>query len=131
MKPATLIAFVSLFVTASTLFATVGESEAKVDDRYGKPVGKWDDYLGYKKLYHWHGYNVMVTFFDGVSQREMFNKTEAGLDPRSLKRLSKVAGVGRNGVYFDEASDVFTTKAFEEKYIAARTAAWAKGSEKR
>lgn len=130
MKPTVCIALVSLFLTASSSFATVGDSEAQVDHRYGKPDGKWDDYLGYRKLYHWHGYTVIVTFFNGVSQREMFNKFEAGFDP-SVKKLSKVAGVGRNGVIYDETSGVFTTKAFEEKYIAARTAAWAKGEQKR
>jgi hypothetical protein len=73
----------------------------------------------------------MVTFLDGVSQREMFVKTEGFLDAHGKKHLAKIAGAGQNGVIFDEESGVFTTKPFEEKYIAARTAAWAKADEKR
>ena len=129
MQSTILILFVSLILTANASFAKIGESEAQVDDRYGKPAGKWDDYLGYKKLYHWRGYNVMVTFFDGVSQREMFDK--AGLTHRAEKSLGKYAGLGKNGVIYDTSSGVYTTKPFEEKYIAARTAAWAKEEQKR
>ena len=129
MKPTLLIALASLLLSVSPSFASIGESEAQVDHHYGKPAGKWDDYLGYRKLYHWHGFTVMVTFFDGASQREMFNKPEAGFDPLK-KRLGKVAGAGRTDVIFDDKSGVFTTKAFEEKYIAARAAAWAKAEEK-
>jgi hypothetical protein len=119
----------ALALTLTFAFARVGESEAQVDHRYGKPAGKWDDYLGYKKLYHWHGFEVMVTFTDGVSQREMFNKG-ASLLPHDKKYLRKVAGVGRNDVIYDERDGTFTTKAFEDKYIAARTAAWEKAKQK-
>ena len=110
----------------SPAFGRIGETEEQTDHRYGKPAGKWDDYIGYRKLYHWHGFDVMVTFNDGISQREMFNKPLVGLDPHSKKALSKMNGVGRNGVIFDDAEGSFATKEFEDKYIAARTAAWAK-----
>ena len=130
MKAKTFLVLLSTFLAANASFAKVGEPEEQVDHRYGKQAGKWDDYLGYKKLYHWHGFDVMVTFFDGISQREMFVKREGFIDPRGKKHLAKIAGVGQNGVIFDEKSGVFTTTAFEEKYIAARTAAWAKADEK-
>jgi hypothetical protein len=110
-------------------FGRIGETEAQTDHRYGKPAGQWDDYVGYRKLYHWHGFDLMVTFSDGVSQREMFNK-RGGIDPHAQKYLAKIAGVGRNGVVFDATEVVFTTKTFQEKYDAARTAAWAKGEQK-
>jgi|SRR5215471_1212654 len=110
-------------------FGRIGETEAQTDHRYGKPAGPWDDFVGYKKLYHWHGFDVMVTFSDGASQREMFNKL-GGIDPHAHKYLAKTAGVGRNGVVFDDREAVFTTKAFQEKYDAARTAAWAKAEQK-
>ena|SRR5438132_479011 len=131
MKAKIFFVFCSILLTAKASFARIGEAEAQTDHRYGKPAGKWDDYLGYKKLYHWHGFDVMVTFLDGVSQREMFVKVEGNLDKRVQKHLAKIVGVGQNGVIFDETSRVFTTKSFEEKYIAARTAAWAKADEKR
>ena len=129
MKSTILILIVSLHLTANASFAKIGESEARVDDLYGKPVGKWDDYLGYKKLYHWRGFNVMVTFFNGVSQREMFDK--AGLTHRAEKSLGKYAGVGKNGVIYDVNTGAYTTQSFEDKYLAARTAAWAKEEQKR
>jgi len=129
MKSTVLFIIASLLLAANASFARIGENEAQVDDRYGKPAGKWDDYLGYKKLYHWRGFNVMVTFLDGVSQREMFDK--AGLTHRAEKSLGKYAGVGKNGVIYDAKSGAYTTQPFEEKYIAARTAAWAKEEQKR
>ena len=131
MKSTLLIVFVSLVLSANNSFARIGEAEAQVDHRFGKPAGKWDDYVGYKKLYHWHGWNVMVTFLDGVSQREMFEKAGVNMDRHTQKSLAKVAGREKDGVVFDSNAGVFTTKAFEEKYIAARTAAWAKEDEKR
>lgn len=131
MKTTTFLALIcGLFVCPNSMHARVGETEAQIDHRYGKPAGKWDDYVGYKKLYHWHGFDVMVTFADGVSQREMFNKTEGFIDPHDQKYLLKIGGANRNGIIFDKEAGVFTTKDFGEKYKAAREAAWAKSSEK-
>jgi hypothetical protein len=132
MKIRALVIVASAFlICASSTRARIGEAEAQIDDRYGKPAGRWDDYLGYKKLYHWHGFDVMVTFIAGVSRREMFVKTAGPLDPHDQKRLDKIAGAGRNGIIFDKESGVFTTKEFEEKFVAARNAAWAKSDQKR
>ena len=129
MKTVTLLILTSgLFLSANSTHARVGETEAQIDHRYGKPAGKWDDYVGYKKLYHWHGFDVMVTFLDGMSQREMFNKTQGPMEGQDQKYLTKISGVGHNGIIFD--NDAFTTKEFAEKYAAARTAAWAKSDQK-
>ena len=131
MKTLTLLILISgLFLCANSTRARVGETESQVDHRYRKPVGRWDDYLGYKKLYRWHGFEVMVTFSDGISRREMFNKTHGPIDAHEQKYLAKISGAGRNGIIFDRASDAFTTKEFAEKYLAARTAAWAKSDQK-
>ena len=131
MKTITLLIVVSGFSCFSkSAVARVGETEDQVDHRYGKLAGKWDDYVGYKKLYHWHGFDVMVTFVDGVSQREMFNKTVGGLDPHDQKYLAKVSQLGKNGIITDVDKGTFTTKEFSEKYAAARTAAWAKSDQK-
>jgi hypothetical protein len=127
---ACLIVTAVLLVCPSSTPARVGESEAKIDDRYGKPAGKWDDYLGYKKLYHWHGYDVMVTFTDGVSRREMFVSTTGPLNPHIQKHLARIAGEGRSGIIFDQTTGAFTTKEFEEKFVAARNAAWTKGDQR-
>ena len=118
------------FLCANSTRARIGESESQIDHRYGKPAGQWTDYVGYKKLYHWHGFDVMVTFVDGVSQREMFNRTAGLLDAHDEKYLAKISGTDRNGIIFDKESGAFTTKEFEEKYLAARKAAWAKSEQK-
>ena len=130
MKTTTLLILVSGFFLAKSAPARVGETEDQVDHRYGKPAGKWDDYVGYKKLYHWHGFDVMVTFVDGVSKREMFNKPVGGLDPKEQKYLAKISGSGKDGIINDVDSATFTTKEFADKYAAARAAAWAKSDQK-
>jgi len=130
MKTVLLILISGFFLCPNSTHARVGETESQVDHRYGKPAGKWDDYVGYKKLYHWHGFDVMVTFLDGMSQREMFNRTTGPLDVKDQKYLTKISGAGSNGIIFDKASDAYTTKEFSEKYLAARTAAWAKSDQK-
>ena len=131
MKTTTSLILISaFFLCAHSTRARIGETESQIDGHYGKPAGQWDDYLGSKRLYHWHGFDVIVTFYHGVSQREMFNKTQGDLNPHDQKHLVKISGAGRNGIIFDKDSSVFTTKEFEEKYIAARTAAWAKSEQK-
>lgn len=130
-KTTTLLALIFCwFLFANAGLARVGENESQVDHRYGKPAGKWDDYIGYKKLYHWHGFDVLVTFVDGVSEREMFNRTDGIQDPHDKKFLAKVSGLDRNGIIREEDSLTFTTKEFAEKYATARAASWAKSEEK-
>ena len=130
MKKATLLIFISGFsLFANPALARVGETEEQCDHRYGKPAGKWDDYIGYRKLYHWKGFDLMVTFVDGVSRREMFNKIEAIINPNIAKSLAKFSGVGRNGIIADGDGGTFTTKEFADKYAAARNAAWAKSGQ--
>jgi hypothetical protein len=130
MKTLTLLILISsFFLCANLAMALIGETEAQIDHRYGKPAGKWDDYIGYKKLYHWRGFDVMVTFVEGVSQREMFNKIDAIFDPHVAKYLAKFSGVGRNGIIADGDAGTFTTKEFAEKYAAAQKAAWAKSGQ--
>ena len=131
MKSTTfLILICAIFSCPISSHARVGETEAQTDHRYGKPAGKWEDYIGYKKLYHWHGFDVMVTFVDGVDQREMFNKTVGPFEPKDQKYMAKVAGADRNGVVFDKESGCFGTKEFIAKYNAAKDAAWAKSAQK-
>ena len=125
-----LILMCGVLVCPNFIYARVGETEAQTDHRYGKPAGKWDDYIGYRKLYHWHGFDVMVTFVDGVDQREMFNKSHGMFEPKDLKYMSKVAGINKNGVLFDNDSGAFTTKEFAQKYAAAKDAAWTKSGQK-
>ena len=131
MKTTTfLILMCGIFACPTFSHARIGETDAQTDHRYGKPAGKWDDYIGYRKLYHWHGFDLMVTFVDGVSHREMYNKTSGPFEPHDYKFMSKVVGADRNGVIFDKDSGAFTTKEFEDKYRAAKEAAWAKSNQK-
>jgi hypothetical protein len=129
MKTTTFLTFICAFLFCSNpAGARIGETEEQIDHRYGKPAGKWDDYIGYKKLYHWHGFDVMVTFVDGVDQREMFNRSNGPFQPNDYKYECKVVGADKNGVSFDKESGAFTTKEFAEKYRAAKDAAWAKSN---
>lgn len=131
MKITTFFIFLCVFsICSNPARARVGETEAQTDHRYGKPAGKWDDYVGYRKLYHWHNFDVMVTFVDGVDQREMFNKTVGPFELKDSKFMAKVAGAGHNGVLYDQNSGAFSTKEFEDKYRAAKEAAWAKSNQK-
>ena len=131
MKTTTFLLLICGFLCPTLAHARVGESEAQVDHRYGKPAGKWDDYIGFKKLYHWHSFDVMVTFVDGISRREMFNRhVGTPFEPGDQKRLAKVSGADRDGIIFDGESGAFTTKEFAEKYRAAQEAAWAKSNQK-
>jgi hydroxymethylpyrimidine pyrophosphatase-like HAD family hydrolase len=71
----------------------------------------------------------MVTFVDGVSQREMFNRAE-GIDPKVKKYIQKISESGKNGIIATGDSMTFTTKEFAEKYDAAR-AAWEKSHDQK
>ena len=131
MKTMTLLLLIcGIFSCPNFTQARVGETEAQTDHHYGKPAGKWDDYVGYKKLYHWHGFDIMVTFVDGVDQREMFNKSVGPFEPGDQKKLAKIAGADKNGVIFDKDAGAFSTKEFSEKYRVAKEAAWAKSGQK-
>ncbi len=59
-------------------FARIGETEAQVQARYGKPIktaARWElDLPGTTKMYKNAGLTVIVTFIDGTSQREQYSK---------------------------------------------------------
>src|SRR5437667_9289666 len=69
--------FISTVILCATgAQARVGETEKQIEARYGKPVGRWADFLGEKKLYHARDYEVMVSYWNGRSGREDFSKRD-------------------------------------------------------
>jgi hypothetical protein len=114
-----------------SLLARIGENQAQIEKRYGKSTGRWDDVVGYVKHYEWRGFTVIVSFVNGISQRERFNRVwpdAPGRDNRDIERqmkidkklLAQISCLGKNGVIADDDGYAFTTRAFEEKYEAAR-----------
>lgn len=120
----TFLAPILLLGCGAVTFGKVGENDFQIENRYGKALRVWDDYLGPKKLYHWRGYEITVNYVNGISQREAFMKMEKAFD-NNEKFLAKISGLGKNGVILNEEGN-FTTRAFDEKYAAARKAAWSK-----
>lgn len=67
--------------------ARLGDTQAKVAERYGKPVQVYRDVKGrIGNVYHSDGYFIMVQYIDGISQSEVYAKendaelTESTLD---------------------------------------------------
>jgi hypothetical protein len=133
-SPATTFIVVGVLCTlryCGNAFGRIGENESQIERRYGESTGRWDDVLGYVKHYEWRGFTVIVSFVDGVSQRESFNRVwpdAPGRDNRDIERqmkldkkmLAEMSGVGKNGVIpADDSGYSFTTRAFERKYAAA------------
>ena len=70
---------------ANTLLARIGETEAQIEQRYGKPSGlapeKVRDELGNPmRTYRFHGFDIIVVFVDGKSALEHFVKLYKGGD---------------------------------------------------
>jgi hypothetical protein len=126
-----------------TLLAKIGEDELQVEKRYGASTGRWGDVIGYVKHYEWRGFTVAVSFVNGISQRESFNRVwpdAPGRDNRDIERqmkidkklLAEISALGKNGVILEgDSGYTYTTKKFEGKYSAARTTAWAKAKHDR
>ncbi len=83
----------SLFCAAVVCLTTtgkarIGESEAELTRRYG-PVASEKDSFGtgevIARLYHFHGFDVLVNMSGGHSQSELYRKTD-----RSIIRLAEV-----------------------------------------
>jgi hypothetical protein len=89
MKP--LLALLLLVPAISRSFANVGESEAAVEDRYGKsfgqiPTNTFGVVHGFVAL----GYVIGVKFVDGTSEMEMFSKAnQADLPASEIDKLLK------------------------------------------
>lgn len=121
-----LLAAILLIGCSVTLFAKIGENESQVEKRYGVSTGRWDDVVGYVKHYEWRGFTVAVSFVNGISQRESFNRVwpdAPGRDNRDIERqmkidkkfLAEISALGKNGVILeDDSGYIFTTEKFKE-----------------
>jgi len=81
-----------VFVTGiSRCFANIGESEAAVEDRYGKSFGQVPtNTFGIVNGFIARGYVVGVKFVDGISEMEMFSKAnQADLPASEIDKLLK------------------------------------------
>ena len=86
-KPLLLLAMV-----ASVAHARIGETEAQIEARYGKPLKTDGDF----KAYTANGFTIIVTFLDGRSEGEMFEKPDrAAFSENELAMLMTANGGGR------------------------------------
>ena len=69
----------ALLGAPATAHARLGESEARIELRYGKPIAQVPAVpgdLGLTKYYASKGFSIFVTFLEGRSVREMFAKRD-------------------------------------------------------
>jgi hypothetical protein len=80
--------------TASIASARIGEGDAEVSARYGKSVGDIPTQaFGKVRGFTWSGYVVGVAFVSGVSNMEMFAKTDQSeMTATEIQNLLKTAG---------------------------------------
>ncbi len=92
------VATVSLFVALTAIArADVGQSEAEVDQRYGKSVGEVQTQtFGVMRGFVSAEYVIGVKLVDGVSQMEMFSKRDqSDMSASEIERLLKANGTGQ------------------------------------
>ena len=68
---------IALLILVSHAFARIGETEQQMEKRYGKctlTISTGNEPL--QKVYQSSGFNITVTYIDGVSQREIFTKQD-------------------------------------------------------
>jgi hypothetical protein len=88
--------FVTLMMSASA-FACIGETEAQIEKRYGKP-GEVDTKTPVGKVvtYQSNGCSINVVFVDGISQAENIRKDKgAPFSADEIKILLENNGAGR------------------------------------
>jgi hypothetical protein len=75
---------------SASAFARIGETEAQIETRYGKPIkmaGHYDG-PGMAKMYEKAGLRIIVTFIEGISQSEYYSKpARAKLDSREVETI--------------------------------------------
>jgi hypothetical protein len=78
----------ALFLAASA-HARLGDTQAKVTERYGKPVQVYRDVKGRTGYIHrFDGYLIMVQYIDGISQSEVYaRENDAELNDTELDAI--------------------------------------------
>jgi hypothetical protein len=90
--------------------ARLGETQAKVTERYGKPTQVYRDVKGRTGyIYRFDGYLVMVQYIDGISHSEIYAKeNDAELNE---KELDSILAANASGEKWQEIPNATMTKA--------------------
>jgi hypothetical protein len=80
----------------TTAFGRIGETEAQIEKRYGKPTPS----SGATKTYSYKDFFIIVTFDNGVSAIETFQKR--GSSPMPVKEIAAVLKANGRGESWSE-----------------------------
>jgi hypothetical protein len=81
----------ALLLVGATAFARIGETEAQIQKRYGKPTSS----SPWTKGYFYNGFFIIVTFDNGVSGIETYEKRNgAPMSPVEIRQLLDANGDG-------------------------------------
>jgi hypothetical protein len=81
----------ALVLFAATVFARIGETEAQIEKRYGKPTSSF----GSTKAYLHRDFFIIVTFDNGVSGIETYEKRNRGaISALNIRKLLDANGGG-------------------------------------
>jgi hypothetical protein len=67
------------FLITAAAFADIGQTEAQIETKYGKPIGgvvSTPHIPGISRAYNFTGYSITVTLLNGISVMETFSKNE-------------------------------------------------------
>ena len=81
----------ALLLFGATVFARIGETEAQIEKRYGRPASS----SGSTKLYFYKNFSIIVAFENGVSGIETYDKRNgASMSAVEIWKLLDVNGGG-------------------------------------
>ena len=86
----------ALVLFGATAFARIGETEAQIQKRYGQPTSG----SGATKTYSYKDFFIIVTFDNGVSAIETFQKR--GSSPMPVKEIAAVLKANGGGEKWSE-----------------------------
>tara|TARA_B100001093_G_scaffold456844_1_gene468112 strand:- start:544 stop:993 length:450 start_codon:yes stop_codon:yes gene_type:complete len=92
-----------LFVSISNLFASIGDSELQINQRYGtsNETMKTESNREIWKAYKWSGLIIYVAYLDGVSQMENYKR----IDGRPISRIDILSILELNTGKFNWQAD--------------------------
>ena len=118
MKIKTLLPFLLSAFFCTPTFARIGETEKQTDVRYGKPVLTRTESALRANAYRYKGFNIIVTFENGVSVMEQFWKRNGlVMTPGELIGIL-AANVGPSGRWGDPQQDGFMFYRHERNRFA-------------
>jgi len=89
-----LLALLALLGLTATVHARLGETEDAVITRYGKPKAKMHRAWGDEEMFSMNGFNITVTFLNGVSRGELYRITSGKITDDQVANLLSANGEG-------------------------------------